>query len=122
MKSLINGEVNTQKMKGGNTEFLVNSLLNLVCNYPYVACQAQKKDLRKQNSVKWFEFMVAPTMRIIFSVMMVDGHPYAPSTPSKGTDRHLIPGQSVCLFTLLTSILRTLNQLLRLMEQPALQC
>lgn len=44
----------------------------------------KKKDLRKQNSFKWFEFMAAPTIMIIFSVTMVDGHPYAPSTPAKG--------------------------------------
>lgn len=51
MKYLIKGKVNAQKMKGDDTEFLVNSLPYLMCTSMHVAYLVQSKDLRKQNSV-----------------------------------------------------------------------
>lgn len=35
-------KVNMQKMKGGNIEFLVNFLPDLVCTYTYMPCLVQK--------------------------------------------------------------------------------
>lgn len=120
VRYLIKSEVNAQKIKAGNMEFLVNCLPNLVCRHTYMAFAWLQKGFKEALSAS-FGGVTSQARSINHDDCICSGDgrgtSYTPLPLVKGC---LIPGQGVCSLTLLTCILWPLRQLWKIMVLPGL--
>lgn len=117
--SIISKAKLTQKKLREKSQLLINFFPDLVCTYAYMTCQLPERIQGGSIQLSGLISQAGSTNSDDISMVTVDRHLYAPSTPREGMSD---ARTEMWLLTLLMCILWILNKGLGVVELPAPLC